>query len=514
MEQTKNTHGDCTPLLERLLTATNLPSLPTVAIEVLKLTRAEKASIEDIAEVIQHDPALTAKLLKVVNSSLFGIPREILSIKQAMVVLGMRTVKVMVLSFSLVDVFSTRNKGEFDYELYWRFSVTTAVAARLLAQAVAPNMMEQAFVAGLLADVGVLAAYRCVPDKYAPVLRAWCNQRRPLHVIELEHLGVTHAEMGWKLLDSWGLPKSLCDAIGAHHSPDGGQALGTARELAGIVRSASAIAGLFCDQTPRIELEAVRQLCRDVIGIRQRDLEGLLQTLDSHVRSTASFLSLQIGQTIDYAQIQMDAAAQLSQLSVEAEADRVASRRHAEQAQMQADRLEREKRTILEVASTDGLTQIANRAAFDKRLDEELDKARANGHSLGLIMLDVDHFKRFNDAYGHQAGDEVLRTVGKCLQEITRQTGFAARYGGEEFAILIARETSDMVRRLAEEVREAIAAIPVRYQGLDLTVTASFGVTCIEGNRSGPTSSALVEEADRYLYQAKRNGRNRVETAF
>ena len=108
------------PILEKIRSADNLPSLPAVAVQVLKMARADDVSLADVARVIQQDPAITFKVLKVVNSSLFGVPRKVSSVQQAVVVLGLRTVKVMVLSFSLVDTFKDRQTGDFDYATYWR----------------------------------------------------------------------------------------------------------------------------------------------------------------------------------------------------------------------------------------------------------------------------------------------------------------------------------------------------------------------------------------------------------
>ena len=160
-----------TPIIEKIKTADNLPSLPTVAIQVLQMTQADDVSLADIARVIQQDPALTVKVLKVVNSSLFGMSRRISSVQQAMVVLGLRTVKVMVLSFSLVDTLKDRRNSTFDYTGYWRRSLTTAVAAKSLAERVRPEYAEEAFVCGLLCDIGTLAAYHCARDMYLPVLQ-------------------------------------------------------------------------------------------------------------------------------------------------------------------------------------------------------------------------------------------------------------------------------------------------------------------------------------------------------
>jgi len=159
-----------------------------------------------------------------------------------------------------------------------------------------------------------------------------------------------------------------------------------------------------------------------------------------------------------------------------------------------------EKKVILEAASTDSLTKIANRAAFDKRLEEELDRARAEKHPLSLIMMDLDHFKQFNDTYGHQTGDEVLRHVAMWLNDVLEHTGFAARYGGEEFVVIMAQKTAREIRALAEEIRSAIDSRSLKHLEQELHVTASLGAVCLTDPSPSVTPKKLIEQADQQLY--------------
>ncbi len=502
-----------TTLLETICKAENLPSLPTVAIEVLQMMKSDDVSVKDMAKVVQNDPALAGKILKMVNSCLFGMSREIASINQAMVILGIRSVKVMILSFSLVDMLKKDKEGGLDYDTYWRRSLTCAVTAKLIAKVVVPQMTEEAFVAGLLSDLGMVAAWRGVPEEYGAVLEAWSTRERPLPEVECEKLGVSHAGMSAALLRTWNLPDILCNAVMAHHGEAWETLSGPSLELAKVLHGAAEIAGVFCQDIASTELDRVKEDCRKLTGISEGQLEEVLEALDQHVRDTASLLSVEVGDVLDYGQIQTEAVMHLTQLSVQAEVDRAKAARREEEARMEADRLNKEKMAIIEVASMDSMTQIANRAAFDKRLSEELDRAKVAGHSLSLIMLDVDHFKKFNDTYGHQAGDEVLRGVASCLREVGQCAGFVARYGGEEFAVIVPRHTPEALRELAEKIREAIEDKRVRHESHLFRVTASFGAARVQPQNEEIDSKGLIEKADQLLYQAKRNGRNRVETA-
>jgi len=500
-------------LLQKIRNTDNLPSLPLVAIEVLRLSRADAddVSFEELVEVIQKDPALTGKILRTVNSSLFSIPREIGSLKQAVCLLGLRSVKVIALSFSLIDALRHTETDDFDFETFWRRSLTCAAAARLLAQMVIPQQAEEAFVAGLLADLGIVAAWNCIPDLYRKVLAHGDKDPRQLAVIEAQQLGVTHAQMSRALLQSWHLPETLCNAVGAHHGAQIDELTGSSQKLAQIVYSAADVASLFCQDIPSNELDCIKQQCCQTTGISETKLEEILVTLDKHVRTTASMLSMKVGRTIDYAQIQAEASSHLARLSMQAEIERAESCRRELEVRTEVSRLHVEKKAILEVASTDGLTQIANRAAFDQRLAEELDRACGQQHSLSLIMLDLDNFKHFNDTYGHQAGDEILRHISACLNDVLRGVGFTARYGGEEFVVLVAQKTAETIGELAEEIRRTIESRLIRHGDQNLQVTASLGAACYDSLSPTVTPEQIIEQADRKLYQAKRAGRNRVE---
>jgi diguanylate cyclase (GGDEF)-like protein/PAS domain S-box-containing protein len=163
------------------------------------------------------------------------------------------------------------------------------------------------------------------------------------------------------------------------------------------------------------------------------------------------------------------------------------------------------------LAALDGLTGIANRRQFDERLKHEWARARRERTSLPLLLIDVDHFKKFNDLYGHQAGDACLRSIAQVLSAQTRRPAdLAARYGGEEFALLLPDTDEAGCRLIGEAIREAIAGLGIVHdQNLpSRKVTVSIGAALVPAN--GKTSSSLVEAADRALYTAKNSGRDRL----
>ena len=162
-------------------------------------------------------------------------------------------------------------------------------------------------------------------------------------------------------------------------------------------------------------------------------------------------------------------------------------------------------------ALTDPLTGLANRRAFNEQLNDQISKAGTQGNTLSLLMLDIDHFKSFNDTYGHQLGDEVIRLVAGCMSAKTKEQDTTARYGGEEFSIVLPDTSLHEAETVAETIRLAVAGQKIVRKASRQTlgsVTLSIGVAQY---RSGDSDDDLIARADAALYSAKHAGRNCVQ---
>jgi diguanylate cyclase (GGDEF)-like protein len=159
----------------------------------------------------------------------------------------------------------------------------------------------------------------------------------------------------------------------------------------------------------------------------------------------------------------------------------------------------------------DPLTQLYNRRYLDETLKRELNRAQRRGTPVAVLMIDLDHFKRVNDTFGHEGGDLLLRSVANILKQSVRACDVACRYGGEELIVLMPDCGLDSAAERAEAIRVAIAGLHLSYNAQVLTATASFGVAAYPA--CGGEPELLVQEADAALYAAKRDGRNRVVVA-
>jgi diguanylate cyclase (GGDEF)-like protein len=171
-------------------------------------------------------------------------------------------------------------------------------------------------------------------------------------------------------------------------------------------------------------------------------------------------------------------------------------------------------RLLSDVSSRDSLTGLYNRWFVMEKIDSELNRALRHGSPMSLLMLDVDHFKRINDTWGHSAGDQVLQGIGKLLRESCRVYDVPGRYGGEEFCILLPETKTGNTTVVAERIRQRLEATELLCGETSVVVTASIGIAGMDTPNDGHVLSpaGLIERADQALYSAKHNGRNRIET--
>ncbi len=163
---------------------------------------------------------------------------------------------------------------------------------------------------------------------------------------------------------------------------------------------------------------------------------------------------------------------------------------------------------VRQLAITDGLTGLLNHKEFQRRLDENIEGSRRYRYPVSLLMIDIDHFKHFNDTYGHQTGDQVLKTVGNVIKEYIRAVDVCARYGGEEFAVILRESDMPPAVALAERIRSTIYAYPFKHDGIRSQLSVSIGIASFPQDAAG--AEDLIKKADESLYAAKRTGRNKV----
>jgi HD-like signal output (HDOD) protein/GGDEF domain-containing protein len=344
--------------LERLVArAGQLFSLPVVAIQVLELTNSPQVDNRAIKDCIENDPALTSKILRVVNSSLFGLSREVSDLNQAIAMLGSKPLKLLVLGFSLPNSLFASVESEI-LAHYWRHALTKAVAGREISESLWNLPGDEAFIAGLLQDLGLLLLIQQVGEPYVLLLKKVWAEGKDVASLEIESMGFDHAELTTKLLSHWGLPEGLIEAIGWDPQRRGSANAETnPTALSQIVFLAELVAQLLADNRPEV-LPMLMQYGREFRNMTQEKLEHLVENLQLKVKQLADVLSLQLPEGTDYRDILITAHSRLSAVAAETVEDMLTAQLNASAAAKDEDAL---------LAEVNGLSQaISNLSAKPK----------------------------------------------------------------------------------------------------------------------------------------------------
>jgi putative nucleotidyltransferase with HDIG domain len=198
----------------------SLPTLPTVVSKMIQLVDNPKTSASSLARLIYTDQALTARILKLANSAYYGFPREISTVNLAIVVLGFNTVKEMGLSLSVFEFFKDdKSDATFDISRFWQHSIGCGSAARMLARHVNYHLTGEAFVAGLLHDIGKVILRQYLAKEFTFIIEKVSHGEVDLDEVEMDIVGTTHAQIGAWLSEKWNLPRIIVDGIAFHHVP-------------------------------------------------------------------------------------------------------------------------------------------------------------------------------------------------------------------------------------------------------------------------------------------------------
>src|SRR5665213_1411252 len=264
-------------LISRIRQCSNLPSLPAIAIQVLELAQKTDVDIVEIARTISKDPALSTKILRTVNSSFYARSQHVSTISHALVILGLQSVKTLVLGFSLVtNLIGGKEKG-FKHVDYWRRSIYSATAARTIGTRAHLVQQEEAFLAALLKDIGMLVLDQALGGEYGEIHKQAASHS-DLSALEMKAVSADHAEVGGYLAGSWKLPPVLTTPITFHHNPQGATDAAL-RKLVDVVFLASRCADIFVDPVPGPAIAAVRQLCHSQLNMNEADCDVMLHEI-------------------------------------------------------------------------------------------------------------------------------------------------------------------------------------------------------------------------------------------
>ncbi len=485
----------------------SIPSPPAIAIRILDMIRKDDFTFKDLAAIMEADPALVAKILKLANSPYYSLSKKITSIETALSVLGSHAVKNIALSFVIMSDLSSAKDDLFDFDLFWRRAITSAVAAEIVAKRVGLRSQDN-FVSALLQDIGVIVFHTSLPNEYGSVMKDNLAGQEPLHKIEERYFGFNHHELGACLLSSWNLPESIYHPILYQHCkipiPE------QYRKQVDVFRLSDCLSSIYHGSQCVDKIRKVTKLLDTQFDIRGEDVNELIDAVANQSISILASFDISPGEMRPFSQILQSANEELINLNTSYELLVMELRESKKKAEMLAGELQKANRKLHELAFRDGLTGLYNHRFFQEELDKELERSKRYEREFSLIIFDIDHFKKINDTYGHPVGDIVLSAISRTVEHAVRKADIVARYGGEEFAVILPETDFMGAKVVAERIRGDIERISLEENGTTIKVTVSVGFTSYRYTSKIQEKGPLISMADKALYTAKQSGRNAV----
>jgi HD-like signal output (HDOD) protein/GGDEF domain-containing protein len=505
-----------------------LYSLPAVAVEVLRLTGESRVDARALKDCIERDPALATRLLRVVNSSLFGVSRQVTDLGQALTLLGTRPLKMLVLGFSLPkDLFTGLEASVL--ARYWRRTLVKAVAARDLAERLWQASGDEPFIAGLIQDIGMLALVQQLGDSYVQFLDHVQTHGGSLLDRELDSLGFDHIILSSRLLAHWGLPPALCSAIAVPPDeariaelPSGG------RMLPQILHLAELLARLV-EQPYGPALRDLLNVGARYCGLTYDTLQSLVAEVQRKVAELADVLSLELPAGSDYVDLLMAAQQRLS-----TESFQVAAECSAAPAEEQLLSLANQMRRELHVAGTVRSARphpgrvaaplaephrdapafrapLADDAGLPGAVGAAVQRCRQARLPFTLAIFQVDHFGDVLLMLGPAAASELVHGLRSVLADWTSQRAVAALVSDSALALVFEdcprSEAVHLARYALSMVKPWATA---RFDAAELTLSA--GLATIERPPKNFQAQELIDGAQRCLSAAELSGGDTVKS--
>jgi diguanylate cyclase (GGDEF)-like protein len=490
-------------LKKQLEGCNNLPSPPGVATKIIRLANDPDADMARIAEVLAMDPAITAKILRIANSPMYARQRKTENLRQALMVIGLNATISLALSFSLLKSWQRDDRGGgLDYPLYWRRALLGATASHVLARTIGVKDGEELFLACLIQDIGLMALDRTIPDLYCGLGHEQVHQA-VLIARETERLGVDHAVVSGWLLEKWQFPDRTQQVVAASHHPERIAKQSANGVFARCTALASMIAEVFLDTAGEREFVELAARAQEYFAIDRQVLGEILAEIGQMIPDAENIFGTEILGTKDSESILEEARDALMLRNLQA-------LQIVDDLKSSTESLEQRTRRLEESNKRDPLTNLYNRSYLDSFLKDAFLASSATGGPLSVAFADLDRFKSINDTFGHAAGDQILVTTANILKANVRASDIVARYGGEEFMLVFPNTDYGLLKTICERIVKAFQDTR-HYVGVkrDLAVTVSIGMATHNDGRQFRSVEELLKAADKALYTAKLQGRNR-----
>ena len=455
----------------QLIGSPRLPTLPAVAQRILEVCSRDETDMIELSNTISYDPAIATKVLRLINSPVYGMCREIVSMREAVLYLGFNAVRSVALSFSFIRTFRGGDGPSMEgLDDLWRTSLAGALAARRLGQEVGGWDGEEAFLAGLIADCGVLLMYKEVPE-YPNIVARFRQGEADLLDLERGELPTDHMKLGALLLEAWSFPVHFRTVIEAHHDPRRLAADSSLELRARVLNSAWLCARALT--VPGFEADILRldhRVAR-LLGLPVTVVHAIASELPDEIREVANVFEIPSLQQLSFEDLIEQANRNLSELALDAE--RALSR--VETAQSEYDRvlftdLRAELASSLSIDEVSGLLSADS---FEVVLDAFHSRARQARSSLGVMIIDLEDIKEL-------PADQlnvVLAQIRERIEDQTRTSDVSSRIADHQVVVLMPGCSPTDLEHVAQRIRVALEGRPLVVDGQETSFPVSIGVS-------------------------------------
>lgn len=463
------------PDLEKILACPNLPSLPAVALQVIELTADVNVSLKELARIIQNDQGLSAKVLKTVNSSFYGLRQRCTTIDKALVMLGLSPVKSLALGFSLVDSINEAEQGgDFDYVAYWRRGLFTGVAGKIIAERAGLEIGDEVFLGGLLQDVGMIAMYQGLGERYVEVLRAAGDDHRALVEHELKMLDLQHPQVGAMLVERWKLPQELSLPVNFHERPSA--APKSCVDHSRFVGLGNYVHDVLTLPDASQPLRLLYEKAKAWYKLDVQTIDEVVTSVGEAGREMASLFKLDIGAYTDASAVLAEAGKRAVSLVKET---------HSHPETEPANAAAQQDGSVLAGSDIDPLTGSLGPAGFETAVREGFKFATEQEESLALVEIVIDGFDQLTTTFGDCADDEAVMGIAGLLKlQFDGHGGAVCHVSPGTFAVVLPGMGRLTAVGLAEQFSKDLARSMTDWlapaSGEPLKFSTSIGVAAIE----------------------------------
>ncbi len=459
-----------TDLLADILNCPSLPSLPAVAAKVLELTSDPDVKMTELASQITMDQALSAKVLRTVNSSFYGLRKRCSSIEKALIMLGLGPVKSLVLGFSLVSAFEGQEGDTFDYASYWNRGLNTAIAGKIVADIKGfVDVTDECFLAGLLQDIGMIAMYRALGEEYNLVVSGVEKDHAKLARVELIEFELQHAGVGASIAERWNLPAEIAVPINYHERPTACPS--DYSKVARCIAFGNLVHAVLSSDSPADDLRTAYSRGQTWLDLSEPEIDEIILETGNASKEMAKVLEVDVGQRESAAEILTRADRKLIAMARDSEvqsyaASEVGSKPEGAQA-------------------IDPMTGVLNREGFKHAIRQVYTVVKPGEVDITVIQLSLAGLGDVNKTLGQESHDDIVIGTSMMLVKYFEPMGGAiCRLGDHNFGVVLpevdrttaSRASAAFTKQFCEALTRWIPDVP----DVDKLVKVHIGLATLD----------------------------------